>query len=235
MISTKEKKDTNSTSEALGQKPILAVFDFDKTLSDRHSFWRFLRYVSGPFAFYISVFIFIPALLRYFRGKEKLMTVREKVIVYFLKGMPAEKYLFLSHQFARTHLPKYINPSSIERLKWHQRMGHETILLSNASEDYLKPWAEAIGFELVMGSRFEIGEGKMTGRLIGDHCYGQEKVNRLTAVKGDLSKYSIYMYGDSEGDKELLALADYPYYRIFDKENAQKLKETYQQSSPQSH
>ena len=42
------------------------------------------------------------------------------------------------------------------------------------------------------------------------NCYGQEKVNRFLAEFPDRSEYVLYAYGDSAGDKELLALSDYP-------------------------
>jgi phosphoserine phosphatase len=42
-----------------------------------------------------------------------------------------------------------------------------------------------------------------------------EKVNRLNSLLGELTEYRLYVYGDSSGDKEMLAIADKPYYRTF--------------------
>ena len=41
-----------------------------------------------------------------------------------------------------------------------------------------------------------------------DNCYGQEKVNRFLQVEPDRKSYVLYAYGDSSGDKEMIALAD---------------------------
>ncbi len=42
-----------------------------------------------------------------------------------------------------------------------------------------------------------------------------ERVRRLEAIIGELKQYCIYAYGDSQGDRELLQVADFPYYRPF--------------------
>jgi HAD superfamily hydrolase (TIGR01490 family) len=207
------KEPANGTLE----QPILAVFDFDLTMSDRHSFWRFLRFAAGPGRFYSAILPLLPALIRYFRKKITLMQLREVVIRHFLAGLPEEKFLDLARRFAAEKVPRWISAAALRRLRWHQAKGHYTALVSNAAEEYLQPWADQVGFDEVIGSRFEIKGGRVTGNLIGDHCYGKEKVNRLQAARGPLNQYCLYMYGDSEGDRELLALARFPYYRVFHK------------------
>jgi phosphatidylglycerophosphatase C len=87
------------------------------------------------------------------------------------------------------------------------------ILVSASLEIYLLPWAKTIGLDQVIGTRLAVQNGLLTGRIIGQNCYGAEKVKRLQAVLGDLSQYCIYAYGDSRGDRELLEIATCPYYR----------------------
>jgi phosphoserine phosphatase len=45
------------------------------------------------------------------------------------------------------------------------------------------------------------------------NCFGPEKVARLTKLLGPKNQYTLYAYGDSRGDRELLELADFKYYR----------------------
>ena len=54
--------------------------------------------------------------------------------------------------------------------------------------------------------------GRLTGRLDGPNCRGPEKERRLRAWLTDrgLEKATLWAYGDSRGDRELLALADRP-------------------------
>ena len=66
-----------------------------------------------------------------------------------------------------------------------------------------------------MGTRLAIVENKITGTIDGKNCYGDEKVCRIEK-EYDLAAYKeIYCYGDSEGDKAMLQLATFPFYKPF--------------------
>ncbi|MNF09712.1 hypothetical protein D3C80_2104480 [compost metagenome] len=56
----------------------------------------------------------------------------------------------------------------------------------------------------------------MTGELDGPHCQAEEKVVRVRQILGNPSDYVIHAYGDSDGDRNLLDIAEYPYYRSFE-------------------
>ena len=78
----------------------------------------------------------------------------------------------------------------------------------------MRPWALKTGFDDVIASHLETREdGRITGNLLGENCFGIEKVRRLEALLGPKSGYTLYAYGDSRGDRELLSSADYAYYR----------------------
>jgi phosphatidylglycerophosphatase C len=50
------------------------------------------------------------------------------------------------------------------------------------------------------------GTGRITGRMLGGNCRGPEKVARLEAWLAG-QQPPIYAYGNSSGDRELLARA----------------------------
>ena len=59
----------------------------------------------------------------------------------------------------------------------------------------------------MLATRLEVDEaGLLTGRLAGANCRGPEKVARLRAWRGDTLVVA-YAYGDSAGDREMLAVA----------------------------
>ena len=70
------------------------------------------------------------------------------------------------------------------------------------------------GFDEVIASELEVVEGVVTGRLKGLNCWGPEKTRRLKESIGETT-YTLYAYGNSRGDKELLEMADYPFYKTF--------------------
>ena len=65
----------------------------------------------------------------------------------------------------------------------------------------------------VLGTQIEVKNGNLTGRFLTKNCYGQEKVNRILALYPDRNTYYLIAYGDSRGDKELLAFADEAHFK----------------------
>ena len=73
------------------------------------------------------------------------------------------------------------------------------------------------GFEAVLASRLEVTpDGVITGNLAGKNCWGPEKKRRLLEYLGEEKPSSLYVYGDSLGDADILAIADHPFYRKFE-------------------
>lgn len=67
-----------------------------------------------------------------------------------------------------------------------------------------------MNIETVLATEIKVRDNIIEGTFSSENCYGQEKVNRLLAQFPDRNGYILYAYGDSAGDKALLALADYP-------------------------
>jgi phosphatidylglycerophosphatase C len=196
------------------EKKTVAVFDFDGTISDRHTFWRYLRFLAKPQVFWSSLVPLTPTITKVLLKKITLMEGREALVRNFLSGMPAEIEAQYAESFIAGPLPAWIRPEAIRRLKWHQDQGHITILVSNAPESYLVPWGKkAMGFDHVCGTRLEVKDQCLTGRIDGENCVDDEKVNRLKEKLGDLSDFFVYAYGDSSGDHALLKIADRPFYQ----------------------
>ncbi|HET9772046.1 MAG TPA: HAD-IB family hydrolase, partial [Acidimicrobiia bacterium] len=96
------------------------------------------------------------------------------------------------------------------RVDWHRAEGHELVLVSASPELYVAPIGQRLGFEDVIATRLEVdADGRLTGRLLGSNCRGPEKVARLRQWR-DEGLVVDFAYGDSAGDRELLALAATP-------------------------
>jgi len=102
----------------------------------------------------------------------------------------------------------------MRRLAWHKQQGHRCVVISASLDLYVRPWAIKEGFDDVIATLLDVkGDGCVTGKLSGANCFGIEKVRRLETLLGSREDYSLYAYGDSRGDRELLSFADYAYYR----------------------
>jgi phosphatidylglycerophosphatase C len=74
---------------------------------------------------------------------------------------------------------------------------------------YLGPLGRRLGADAVLATSLEIGDdGHLTGGLEGANVRGAEKVRRLGQWLGH-DTCELWAYGDSEGDRELLAAADH--------------------------
>ena len=83
--------------------------------------------------------------------------------------------------------------------------------MSASIDNWVRPFFTTQGIEEVdvLGTKVEEKDGCLTGHFSTANCYGAEKVKRISRVLSfDRSHYHITAYGDSRGDKEMLAFAD---------------------------
>lgn len=200
------------------KEKILVAFDFDGTLTDRDILIPFLKEAFGPKKLLLSLLKLIPTLLLFCIGLRNRQQVKERFLSFFLKKMSPTSFNWLASQFSLFKVPQLIKPQALERLRWHQNQGHEVCIVSANLYPLINPYAKQIGVNKVISSELYINsQDKLTGELKGKNCWGEEKVKRLKEAFGNKEHYTLYAYGDSRGDKELLALAEYPYYRYFPK------------------
>jgi len=201
-----------STAEV--KKPVVAAFDFDGTLTRRDTLLPFLLHALGAPTVMRHALTLAPTLAGYGLGMIRNDVAKERVLTQCFSGTDIGTLRNKAAQFAEQRLPELIRPEAAHRFDWHRKQGHRCIVVSASLELYVQPWALKAGFDDVIASRLEMREdGRLTGNLLGENCFGIEKVRRLEALLGSKSGYTLYAYGDSRGDKELLSAADYAYYR----------------------
>ena len=98
-------------------------------------------------------------------------------------------------------------------------------IVSASIDNWVRPFfyqltAHSVSDFRVIGTKVEAdSNGRLTGRFLTNNCYGPEKVRRVLAEYPQLaaqrSSYVVEAYGDSRGDKEMLAFADNAFYRPF--------------------
>ena len=192
----------------------LALFDFDGTLTDRDSFMDFLRRNTSLAGWCWGLLRSLPAVLAWKLGLRSRQRAKERVLAIFLGGMDELRLRKLCQLYARERVLEILRPAALRKLAWHQREGHRVVIVSASPGDWIEPWAQPRGIEVV-ASRLQIVDGRVTGALDQQNCIGAEKVRRLQALLNPPEYSPIFAYGDSSGDRELLALAEQPEYRPF--------------------
>lgn len=198
----------------MDNKRVIAVFDFDDTITTEKTLYDFIAFYHGKIRLRLGLVLLSPVLLLellHLVSKEK---VKEIIISYFLKGEKKEKVDAACANYS-IKLIEILNPHALDKIQWHQEKGHTIVIDCSACEDWVKPWAKEAGINNVIATRLETKNGILTGKLAGRDCYGQQKVSRFLELFPKRDSYILYVYGDDKGDKELLAIADHPFYRKF--------------------
>lgn len=199
------------------EKLIVAAFDFDGTLTYKDTLLPFLSFITSSFQTSYCLALLLPKLLTCLFHNNYRQLAKEAMLKRILGGMPIEYVRQWGQKFASGPLLQKIRPEGLTKLRWHKEQGHRCLLVSANLDVYLEPWALQAGFNDLLCSRVEAdNEGKLTGKLVGLNCWGPEKTRRLHQLLGTKENYVLYAYGDSRGDRPMLELADYPFYRRFD-------------------
>lgn len=192
--------------------PPLAAFDVDGTLTRRDTLLPFLQRVCGTQRLARGLARHGVALSAMAVGRVERDTVKDALLAHLLTGWDAEAVRSAGTTYAGfLASADRLRPDTLARLREHQAAGHRVVLVSASPEVYLDPLGHHLGVDAVLCSALEVGaDGRLTGRLVGRNCRGAEKVARLqTWLDGDGTGASyLYAYGDSSGDRELLAHAD---------------------------
>lgn len=192
---------------------IIAVFDFDGTLTYHDSLVSFLNFQFGALKTSYKLITLFPQFARYLLGNINRQQMKEDILTSFLKNASYKEVAEQGEQFATTILNQLIRPEGLKKIEWHKKQKHQCILISANLDLYLDPWGKSMGFTHVISSNCAVTNGVLSGKLEGKNCWGQEKVRRLEKTVGPLDQYRIFVYGDSRGDKELLEIADYAFFQ----------------------
>ena len=182
----------------------LFAFDFDGTLTTRDTLIAFIRYACGTPRFLLGFLLHAPLLVLmklrlYSNGKAK-----QRLFSWFFRGMPIETFDALCQSFASTHR-HLLRPETVRLLQQALSEGSEVLVVSASIDNWVQPFFPTV---TVLGTQIEVIDGRLTGHFLTPNCYGQEKVRRILALHPDRSAYRLTAYGDSRGDRELLAFAD---------------------------
>lgn len=192
----------------------VVAIDFDETITQHDSVIPFLRRVAGTRRLALGLLArphrVLPALAR--RDRNALRAEASEVV---FRGADPASVSAQAAAHGRAIIDGGLRPDVVARIGWHLAEGHLVVIVSASYEHYVRVVGEHLGVHGVAATRLEVGaDGRLTGRLDGPNCRAEEKVVRLDAWLADrgLSRdaVTVWAYGDSAGDRELLAAADHP-------------------------
>jgi HAD superfamily hydrolase (TIGR01490 family) len=193
---------------------VIAFFDFDGTITTKDSLLEFIRYSKGDFAFYSGFALHAPVLVAYKLQIISNHRAKEIMLRHFFGKMKVEEFEALCEKFTSNVMPSLIREKAVREIMKLKSVGADVVVVSASPENWLVQWCNNIGVACI-ATRMLMNEDRVTGKILGRNCHGEEKVRRIKELY-DLGTYSkIYCYGDTPGDRHMLSLGDYRFYKPF--------------------
>lgn len=197
------------------KKNTVVVYDFDGTITRKDTLLEFIKFSKGHFLFYFGFLLFSPLLIAMKLRLYPNWKIKQSLFSFYYKGTPIQQFEKWGKEFS-IEIDKMIRIKAKESIQKHLKQNNTLVIASASIENWIKPWADQMGFDDVLATKIETDiNGKLTGKFISKNCYGQEKVNRLLEVFPDRQKYKLIAYGDSKGDLELIKFADQGFHNKF--------------------
>lgn len=194
----------------------IVAFDFDGTITRKDTLLEFIKFAKGNIAFYTGFCFYMPILLAYKLGLYPNWKVKQKIFTYFFRGTSLVNFNKLCNDFFLERGRNLIYLSAVDKIRKHLEQHDKVMIISASIENWVEPFARYLGIDYILCTQVETDlNGILTGAFLTSNCYGAEKVKRLVTFFPDRKSYYLIVYGDSKGDRELLAYADEKYYKLF--------------------
>ena len=193
----------------------LALFDFDGTITSKDSLLEFIKFSVGKSKFAMVMGLFSPLIFYYIFIKKDGEIAKQKVLSFLYKGKSEAELKALGKTFAEKIIPGILMQKAMDEIQKFKQLGYRIVVISASLEIWLKPWTDSLGVELIC-TKMKFDQEKFTGSFATANCNGNEKVNRIKSLLRLEDYHPIYAYGNSSGDRPMLALADYGFFRHFE-------------------
>lgn len=197
-------------------KEKIAIFDFDGTITSKDSMLDLALKHFGPIKFYCGLIRIIPKILLCKLGIISNSAAKEGFLTYFYHQMNYDEFVKICTKYSLEEIDKITKPAALAKINFYKSQDYKMIIVSASLEEWIKPWALKNGFTTIITSKIMVENDKITGKLNGKNCYGEEKVNRFISCFGPFENYYTVSFGDSKSDKKILEKSNEAYYRKYE-------------------
>ncbi|MBF8455803.1 HAD-IB family hydrolase [Kaistella sp. G5-32] len=191
----------------------LYLFDFDGTLTYKDTMFMYLKFYN-PSKFNIQFIKHIPLFVLLKLKLADAEKVKKSFISSILKGERKAKIERKSQAFFEKYELEIFRENALEFIRNIDRKNTDSYIVSASLDIWVKPFAEKLNIKLI-ATRAEFENDIFTGNLIGRNCNGAEKLNRIKEEIGDKKYDKTIAFGDTSGDKEMLAWANEGQFEFF--------------------
>jgi phosphatidylglycerophosphatase C len=190
----------------------LALFDFDGTITIKGTYPGFVSFAVRPRRKIVGGIILSPLIVGYGGRVVSDRAIRKAMSRIGFWGEEPDRVRRLGERYAEEVLPSLIRPAAHERIAWHKARGDLVVVVSASLDVYVGPWCRTLGLDVIC-TQLEASGGRLTGRYLRSDCCGEAKATRIRERYALRDYGTIYAYGDTEEDRQMLEMADRKYFR----------------------
>lgn len=117
-----------------------------------------------------------------------------------------------TEEWFEREVKRFFAPGAAAVLEEHRRQGRPLVLLTSSSPYESQAACRTFGLDDFISTRYQVQNGRFTGKLLGPACYGEGKIywaDRYAAEHGiDLGQS--FFYADSHSDRPMLERVGFP-------------------------
>jgi len=203
-----------------GDKPVVALFDLDRTLIAGYSIVAIARerirhgLTRGDLK---ESALILKELVRQQRsmdsgvkgpGYHRLV----KTLTRSLQGVREETLTRLGEQAYHHSIARNLYSEAVSLIEAHRRAGHHLVIVTAATRYQVEPIAKVLGVDDICCTGLEVEDGVFTGNTLAPLCYGEGKAMaaRRVCKRQRASLGDCWFYTDSIDDLPLLRKVGHP-------------------------
>lgn len=153
--------------EQISVRKTIAVFDFDGTITTKDTLFDFTRFYYGDVRFFAGLILVSPALVLHKLGLVSGEKAKKSFLTYFFGNRNIDKFNEVCSRY-RVRVNEIVNPLALKRMEWHKQQGHLIVIDSASPENWIRPWADSVGVDVVIATRLKVEYGLITGEFWGN-------------------------------------------------------------------
>lgn len=185
-------------------------FDFDGTITKRDSFLLFSYFSISKLNFFR--FWFKTSIKLIFTKKNR-GELKQQFFIDNFKDFKEDDFQKICDDFYDKYFNYLIKPSFLNYVK-KLNNNCKVVIVSASIKNYLKPWCDKLNFDLIC-TELDVKKSKLTGCFSTPNCNYKEKVVRIKE-NYNLDEYdTIYVFGDTNGDRDMMSITTNKFYKYF--------------------
>ena len=202
-------------------KTILAVFDFDGTLTSGHLWMGIAKHhwkkkvkrmaLIGYITSHLPLLLLAKTKIY---SQEKNRAKWGEDLIGLLKDFTIEETEAIFQWVTDEYFWPLMRQDVIARLNQHKQQGHKIVLLSGMFTPYLRIIGKKLKADYVIGTEMELKDRRYTGKIIQPLCFSDNKAKYLNRFierqQFDIDLTASSAYADSFYDLPVLEMIGYP-------------------------